>query len=172
MVLMLILATGRGRAISPANKSDHQGGFSLLEVMVSITILAIILGLAAISVPNHDLRYWRHDLNHLTESLNAAQDESMMTGQVILVSIDQRGWRFSVDPHSNQIGKNEMRKSMTGVFREHQWKNPMVLDGTTYILGEEIIDRASRIPITQDQRKAYLIRKNSGYFMWMNASPG
>lgn len=171
MVLMLTLETGRGWAIGPVHKSDEQAGFSLLEVMVSITILAIILGLAAISIPNHDLRYWRHDLNHLTESLNAAQDESMMTGQVILASIDQRGWRFSVDPNSILVGKNEMRTSMTGVFRERHWKNPMVLDSTTYILGEEIIDRASKITIKQDQRKAYLIRKNTGYFAWMNASP-
>jgi len=71
-----------------------EGGFTLLELLVAITIMAIMLGVASLAIPNHDERYWRDNLDQLTSSLNMAQEESLMTGMPILIQIDSVGWRF------------------------------------------------------------------------------
>lgn len=83
---------------TPRSKKSYiaagEGGFTLLELLVAITIMAIMLAVASLAIPNHDERYWRDNLDQLTSSLNMAQEESLMTGMPILIQIDSVGWRF------------------------------------------------------------------------------
>jgi prepilin-type N-terminal cleavage/methylation domain-containing protein len=48
-------------------------GFTLVEMLVAIAVLAILMTIALLSVPNHDDRYWRDNLDQLVASLNMAQ---------------------------------------------------------------------------------------------------
>ncbi|MBU3619628.1 Tfp pilus assembly protein FimT/FimU [Polynucleobacter sp. JS-Fieb-80-E5] len=75
-------------------------GFTLIELLVAIAIMAVMLGVAVLAIPNHDERYWKDNLDQLVSSLNLAQDESAMSGTPMIAQIDSVGWRFFV-PNSN-----------------------------------------------------------------------
>jgi prepilin-type N-terminal cleavage/methylation domain-containing protein len=80
-------------------------GFTLIEMMVVIVIMAIVLGMAVLAIPNHDERYWKDNLNQLVSSLNLAQEESAMSGTPIIAQIDSVGWRFFI-PNINGSAAN------------------------------------------------------------------
>jgi|GEM_PF-444397 len=71
-------------------------GFTLIELLVAIAIMAVVLGVAVLAIPNHDERYWKDNLDQLVSSLNLAQEESAMSGTPMIAQIDSVGWRFFV----------------------------------------------------------------------------
>jgi prepilin-type N-terminal cleavage/methylation domain-containing protein len=77
-------------------------GFTLIELLVAIAIMAVILGVAVLAIPNHDDRYWKDNLDQLVSSLNLAQEESAMSGTPMIAQIDSSGWRFFV-PNVNGV---------------------------------------------------------------------
>ncbi|MBU3629013.1 prepilin-type N-terminal cleavage/methylation domain-containing protein [Polynucleobacter sp. AP-Reno-20A-A9] len=90
---MLVSSTSKMRRAVDA-------GFTLIELLVAIAIMAVMLGVAILAIPNHDERYWKDNLDQLVSSLNLAQDESAMSGTPMIAQIDSAGWRFFV-PNSN-----------------------------------------------------------------------
>ena len=72
-------------------RRSHEAGFTLVEMLVAITILAILLVVATLAIPNHDERYWKDNLDQLVGSLNMAQEESALSGTPMLVQIDALG---------------------------------------------------------------------------------
>ena len=115
---MPTLAIGSNHLAAPVNVSELAGvkgdlkfsssgfsraadaGFTLIELLVAIAIMAVMLGVAVLAIPNHDDRYWRDNLDQLVSSLNLAQEESAMSGTPMIAQIDSAGWRFFV-PNSN-----------------------------------------------------------------------
>jgi prepilin-type N-terminal cleavage/methylation domain-containing protein len=81
-------------------RRSADAGFTLIELLVAIAIMAVMLGVAVLAIPNHDERYWKDNLDQLVSSLNLAQDESAMSGTPMIAQIDSAGWRFFV-PNSN-----------------------------------------------------------------------
>jgi len=55
-----------------------EAGFTLIEMLVALAVFAIVMAVAVLTIPNHDDRYWRDNLDQLVSSLNMAQDESAM----------------------------------------------------------------------------------------------
>ena len=76
--------------------AHNEAGFTLIEFLVAICVMAVLLGVAVLALPNHDERYWRDNLDRLVSSLNLAEDESAMSGTPMLAHIDGLGWRFSM----------------------------------------------------------------------------
>jgi flagellar motor switch protein FliN/FliY len=60
-----------------------EGGFSLIEMLLVLTVVAILLTVAVLVIPNHDERNWQNNLDQLVASLNAAQDESQITANML-----------------------------------------------------------------------------------------
>ena len=81
-------------------------GFTLIELLVAIAIMAVILGVAVLAIPNHDERYWKDNLDQLVSSLNLAQEESAMSGTPMIAQIDSVGWRFFVPNVNGVYGVN------------------------------------------------------------------
>lgn len=91
------LIKGAPVAVNSVRKSDD--GFTLIEILVAIAVMAVILAVAVLAIPNHDDRYWRDNLDQLVSSLNLAQEESAMSGTPMIAQIDSAGWRFFYSEH-------------------------------------------------------------------------
>jgi len=80
--------------IHDKHDKHNDAGFTLIELLVAISMMAVLLGVAVLALPNHDERYWRDNLDQLVSSLNLAEDESAMSGTPMLAHIDGLGWCF------------------------------------------------------------------------------
>ena len=164
---------------------DQQAGFTLIEMLVAITILAILLAVALLTIPNHDDRYWRDNLDQLVSSLNMAQEESAMSGNTITVQIDSLGWRFyAPTPNSSataMIGIGGVVSNGSGnsstvtnnglmpdVYRPQSWYKPVEINPVQFTLGGEAITQTLQIPIAQEQRRAVLLRSTGARFSWVS----
>ena len=145
-------------------------GFTLVEMLVAISILAIMLAVAVLAIPNHDDRYWRENLDQLVVSLNLAQEESAMSGMPMVAQVDSTGWRFYIPNASAAISDNSNTVSATGllpeVYRPQLWYKPVNMTAVQLTLGDEQVSRALQIPIQQESRQAILMRNRNGRFSW------
>ena len=170
---------------SARSRRSTEGGFTLVEMLVAITILAILMAVAILAIPNHDDRYWRDNLDQLVSSLNMAQEESMLSGTTMFVQVDAAGWRFA--PALNNAPVSTMMNGsgsygtaatavnsnanisglMPDVYRPQLWHKPVVIEPVQLTLGGETITQVIQIPIEQEQRKAILMRSTNGRYSWI-----
>jgi len=156
MVSQAVLETMR--TLVTGNNSE--GGFTLIELLIVITIMAIVLSMASLAIPNHEIRYWREDLDRLTGTLNLAAEEGAASGQPITAEIDSKGWRFYQGNSSANL------RPLRDVYSPQQWHAPVEMESVKLLLGDEYIVDPVRIIILQKDRRAFLIRKSSGNFLW------
>ena len=154
-------------------KNDNQKGFTLTELLVAIAIMAVMLGIAVLAIPNHDDRYWRDNLDQLVSSLNLAQEESAMSGTPMIAQVDSAGWRFFVPNANGAYGSmgssglggqaatlgnsavsavNPVSNSsglMPDVYRSQSWYKPVEIAPLQLTLGGEQVTQVLQIPIKQ-----------------------
>jgi type II secretion system protein H len=163
---MLILESDKKRVLPcPPNSSD--GGFTLIEILLALMIVAILLSVAVLAIPNHDERYWRNNLDQLVSTLNAAQDESQSSGIPVSVAINKLGWRFSKSTRTGQA--QDLAQTNTfipEVYLPHAWFKPVNVEPIQLNLGAEYVNEELRIPLEQEKRSAILIRSTDGHFYW------
>jgi type IV fimbrial biogenesis protein FimT len=86
----------------PGNKLSNEGGFTLLELMVVVSIAAILLGIA---IPSFNATIRNNRLtayaNELVTALNVARSEAVKRGQEVVVRRTganwENGWQVFVD---------------------------------------------------------------------------
>jgi type II secretion system protein H len=170
-------------------------GFTLIEMMVVVAIMAIVLGMAVLAIPNHDERYWKDNLNQLVSSLNLAQEESAMSGTPIIAQIDSVGWRFFIPNINGSAATNaplgqplsgnssntllgNASTMMPEVYRPQSWYKPVEIAPLQLTLGGEQVTQVLQISLRQvtgsgaqlnpsDTRQAVLIRNRNGRFSWV-----
>jgi prepilin-type N-terminal cleavage/methylation domain-containing protein len=168
-----------------------EAGFTLIEMLVALAVFAIVMAVAVLTIPNHDDRYWRDNLDQLVSSLNMAQDESAMSGMTMVAQIDGNGWRFfvpgAVGAAGNSAGVltlggsntatnapppgfNNSNGLMPDVYKAKNWYKPVDIAPLQLTLGGESVSEVLQIPIRQvsgaDIRQAILIRNRNGRFSW------
>ena len=187
---------GGCKAFSFGLRRTADAGFTLIELLVAIAIMAIVLGVAVLAIPNHDERYWKDNLDQLVSSLNLAQEESAMSGTPMIAQVDSAGWRFFVPNISGVNGANNYSMSggqaishtgnsavspvnnpsglMPDVYRPQTWYRPVEIAPLQLTLGGEQVAQVLQIPIKQvtgtgtlDSKQAVLIRNRNGRFSWI-----
>ena len=166
-------------AVNPVHKSD--AGFTLIEMLVAIAIMAVILAVAVLAIPNHDDRYWRDNLDQLVSSLNLAQEESAMSGTPMVAQIDSAGWSFFIlianGGANASYGTSSMGQSgnavalggasnapspitantsglMPDVYKAKSWYKPVDMAPIQLTLGGEQVAQVLQIPIKQVNTQA------------------
>ena len=166
LVLMQTLESNKERRFS-YSPSSAEGGFTLIEMLLALTIVAVLLGVAVIAIPNHDERYWRSNLDQLVGSLNAAQDESQISGIPMRVVINQSGWRFNKANQERRTPDSILTNTfIPEAYKPQVWFKPVNLEPVQLYLGTEFVNEELRIPLQQEKRLATLIRSNDGRFFW------
>lgn len=173
--------------------SNSEAGFTLVELLVAIAVMAVILAVAVLAIPNHDDRYWRDNLDQLVASLNLAQEESAMSGTPMIAQIDSTGWRFFIPNTSGSgaygtslmgqtaIAPNQLTANISGllpdVYRAQSWYKPVDMAPVQLTLGGEQVAQVLQIPIQQARNQvnsqsavmALLIRNRNGRFSWVKS---
>jgi prepilin-type N-terminal cleavage/methylation domain-containing protein len=158
---------------SSTMRTSTDSGFTLIELLVAIAIMAVILGVAVLAIPNHDERYWKENLDQLVSSLNLAQEESAMSGTPMIAQIDSTGWRFFVPNINGAYGANGSTANASGgqaislagnssvspvnnpsglmpdVYRAQTWYKPVEIAPLQLTLGGEQVSQVLQIPIKQ-----------------------
>ena len=164
------------RSSSFSLRSAADAGFTLIELLVAIAIMAVMLGVAVLAIPNHDERYWKDNLDQLVSSLNLAQEESAMSDSPMIAQIDSAGWRFfvpnvngaygssgSMGSSSNASSSQSLSLSgnsgvspvsnpsglMPDVYRPQAWYKPVEIAPLQLTLGGEQVAQVLQIPIRQ-----------------------
>lgn len=153
-----------------------EAGFTLIEMLVALAVFAIVMAVAVLTIPNHDDRYWRDNLDQLVSSLNMAQEESAMSGMTMVAQIDGNGWRFFVpgavggasgansagisagsmtlggSNAANNVpppGFNNSNGLMPDVYQAKSWYKPVDIAPLQLTLGGEQVTEVLQIPIRQ-----------------------
>ena len=169
-------------------RRPRDAGFTLIELLLAIAIMAVILGVAVLAIPNHDERYWKDNLDQLVSSLNLAQEESAMSGTPMIAQIDSVGWRFFIPNANGAYGSagtnlsgaaavnpvNNPSGLMPDVYRPQVWYRPVEIAPLQLTLGGEQVAQVLQIPIrqvtgsgAQDIRQVLLMRNRNGRFSWI-----
>jgi type II secretion system protein H len=170
---MRILVTGKSKTADAGERlryRESEAGFTLIELLVAMAVMAIVLGIAVLAVPNHDERYWRDNLNQLVSSLNFAQEESAMSGTPMVAQVDSQGWRFSM-PAINRVGPSNTNTSsatfIPDVYRAQTWYKPVEITPLQVTLGAEYLTPVLDVSIKQEGRQVILRRNARGRFEWI-----
>ena len=163
------MSVSKKENINSLEQTPSEGGFTLIEMLLVLSIVAILLTIAVLTIPNHDERNWRNNLDQLVASLNAAQDESQMTGIPMRAEINESGWRFSKsDPLTQTRDSNQPATFIPDAYKAQSWSKPVVMDPLQLNLGAEYVSEGLRTSIEQEKRTATLIRSNDGHFSWVS----
>ena len=142
-------------------------GFTLIEMLIALTIVAILLSFAVLAIPNHEERHWQNNLDQLIATLNAAQDESQSSGIPMRAEIDGTGWRFyKRDPVDQTQSLTPQSTFIPDAYKAQAWSNPVIIVPVQFSLGSEYVTEESRISIEQEKRSATLLRSKDGHFSW------
>jgi general secretion pathway protein H len=86
-------ATGRSESPEGARTGEALG-FSLIEVLVVLVVLASTLAFASLSLDNLRARGLEFEAQRLSARLGAASEEARLDGRAIRFELDDRGYRF------------------------------------------------------------------------------
>jgi len=73
---------------------DRAAGFTLVEVMIVLVIIALMAGLVVVTVGDTPQRRLRREAGDLAALLNVASDEAVLRGVELGLIIDDHGYRF------------------------------------------------------------------------------
>jgi general secretion pathway protein H len=145
--------------------ATKQSGFSLLELLIVITILGFILSMATLALPNSNEKLWKEDLQELTATLNQAREEVAMSGAPIRWISSSQGWSF------RQINLQGEERPLGNPLQEKKWRLSPTLSSTEQlIIGQEIFTSPMVIELKHGTLSAKIQREKNGRFRLVNPS--
>jgi general secretion pathway protein H len=145
--------------------ATKQSGFSLLELLIVITILGFILSMATLALPNSNEKLWKEDLQELTATLNQAREEVAMSGAPIRWVSSSQGWSF------RQINLQGEERPLGNPLQEKKWRLSPTLSSTEQlIIGQEIFTSPMVIELKHGTLSAKIQREKNGRFRLVNPS--
>jgi general secretion pathway protein H len=145
--------------------ATKQAGFSLLELLIVITILGFILSMATLALPNSNEKLWKEDLQELTATLNQAREEVAMSGAPIRWVSSSQGWSF------RQINTQGEERVLGNPLQEKKWRLSPTLSSTEQlIIGQEVFASPMVIELKHGTLSAKIQREKNGRFRLVNPS--
>jgi type II secretion system protein H len=145
--------------------ATKQSGFSLLELLVVISILGFILSMATLALPNNDEKLWKQDVQELIATLNQAREEVAMSGAPIRWISSSQGWSF------RQINLQGDERPLGDPLQERHWRLPSTVTSTDQlIIGQEVFASPMIIEVKHDKMSAKIQREKNGRFKLVNPS--
>lgn len=84
----------RARVRIPAARASRAAGFTLIEVLVVVLLIAITASLAVVSLRQDDRQLVRAEALRLAESFRHVQDEALLTGATFGWRAEPRGYEY------------------------------------------------------------------------------
>jgi general secretion pathway protein H len=104
------------RAHSSARRPGHTAGFTLIEILVVMVIIAIVLGVVSVNFSSDDKRILRTEAERLALLLEHAQDEATITGRSVAWSANgsqYQFWQLSADGNWVPLSGDELLRVRT-----------------------------------------------------------
>lgn len=80
-----------------------QRGFTLLELMVVITIIGVIVGVASLSIGQSSSRQIEEEVLRFTRLVELASEEAMLKSQVLAIELEESAYRFYIHDGSEWL---------------------------------------------------------------------
>ena len=113
-------------------------GFTLVEMLVVMLIIAVMVGLAQVVWRTNPAKAWQADGEHLQVLLTAWQEEASMQGVPLGVQLDEIGFRFV-----KQDSQGVWRLWQDDVFHADKWSQPADIrvwqEGQLLTLGDTLL---------------------------------
>ena len=128
-------------------KQDTARGFTLIEILLVCTIMAILLGLVMLRLDSSGSRRLESAAEDLARLLEAARDESVIRGQPLAFSSDGQGYQFWL----SESARNEwVALPGSAAISARRFPDGIVIsslriNGTSRPLGERVVFSLSGI---------------------------
>ncbi len=152
-------------------------GFTLIEMLVVVAIIAIAASMVSLSVTSSSGRALRADAERLVDAFAVAQSEARSDGRAILWRADERGWSFERRGRPARVSAQDDgpqtpdRFVHDEILRAQAWSAPPVgvqrtpdhpvVFGTEWIADALVLELASRgeaVRIERDAAGGYAIQ--------------
>ena len=145
--------------------ATKQAGFSLLELLVVISILGFILSMATLALPNNNEKLWKQDVEELIATLNQAREEVAMSGSPIRWVSSSQGWSF------RQINLQGDERPLGNPLQERHWRlSPTSTSIDQLIIGQEVFTPQTMLELKHGNLSARIQREKNGRFKLINPS--
>ncbi|MCD0506188.1 type II secretion system minor pseudopilin GspH [Bordetella petrii] len=158
-------------------RGTSERGFTLIEMLVVVAIIAIAASMVSLSVASSSARALQSDAQRLVDAFAVAQSEARSDGRVIRWRADERGWSFERRGRSPRLSAQDDgpqapdRFEQDAALRPQAWRAPPVamrLDparpvifGTEWISDPLVLELASggdTVRIERDAAGGYAIQ--------------
>jgi type II secretion system protein H len=145
--------------------ATKQSGFSLLELLVVISILGFILSMATLALPNSNEKLWKQDVEELIATLNQAREEVATSGASIRWVSSSQGWSF------RQISPQGDERPVGDPLKERRWRlSPTLTSIDQLVIGQEVFTPPTMIELKHGTLSARIQREKNGRFKLLNPS--
>ena len=146
------------------SRAGRERGFTLLEVLVAITIVAVLMGAVGLSVRSAD-RSLQADTERIAVLLSLAREEAQVRGAPIRFEADDVEYRFLI-----RRGPSWQPLLDDRDLRRREWGGPTKLtlvrsDGRSVIeFGRDVVDSPFELRLERDRKTGLIYANGLGMF--------
>lgn len=98
------------RPLNHFNRLNSAHGFSLIEILIAMAIMAVMIGIAVPYIGNSNDKYAKQEINRLLAAVELVRDLAVIENREYGLTIDEKGYQFLLlnDEMENQAPKWEV----------------------------------------------------------------